>query len=211
MSDIGAANAIRDLAPAHRALLDQRQLQFQFGKLPPPPKLPHWLEALIQGLAQILGPVLPYLFWGALALGALTILVFTVREVLHRRREPVRWRAGAMGKEEPAWRPEPEQARALLAEADSLAARGLYEEAAHLILLRSIEDIRSRRPNAVKPSLTSRDIAGLPGLPAEARDIFTAMAQAVERSLFGGRSLGRDEFAHCRAAYEAFAAPGAWS
>lgn len=206
MSEAGAANAIRDLASAHGILLDQHQLQFQFTQLPPP-KPPPWLDALI----KMIGPVAPYLFWGALALGVLTILVFATRELLHRRREPIRWRGGPMGAEPEAWRPAPEQARALLAEADSLAAQGRYEEAAHLILLRSIEDIRARRPNTVKLSLTSRDIARLPGLPPEARDIFAAIAQAVERSLFGGRGLDRDEFSHCRAAYEAFAAPGAWS
>ena len=210
MSEATAASAIRDLVPAHQALLRQSQLQFHFARQPPPPKPPHWLEVLLHSLAPMIGPILPYIFWGGLAVGILIILVFIAREILYRRRQPVHWRAN-MGKESGEWRPAPEQARALLAEADRLAQQGLYEEAAHLILLRSIEDIQSRRPNAVRPSLTSRDIAVLPGLPASARDTFVGIAQAVERSLFGGRSLGQEEFTRCRAAYEAFAAAGAWA
>jgi hypothetical protein len=111
----------------------------------------------------------------------------------------------------PAWRPDAEQARALLEDADRLAAEGLFVEAAHLILLRSIQDIQSRRPRAVEVSLTSREIARLEVLPPPARALFAGIAEAVERSLFGGQPLGRDGFAECRDAYQRFAETGGWA
>src|SRR3546814_10172873 len=46
-------------------------------------------------------------------------------------------------------------ARALLAEADALAAEGRFAEAAHLLLYRSVEDIEGRRPGLVKPDRKS--------------------------------------------------------
>ena len=209
MSDAGTANLSRDLETAHRALLRQDGLQFYFTRLKTPLP-PQWLVKLLQILGRIIGPVAPYLFWSVVALAVVAILVFIVREVFHRKHAPVRWRAH-LGQESGEWRPAPDQARALLAEADALAGQGQYEEAAHLILLRSIQDIGSRRPNSLRPSLTSRDIALLPGLPPSARATFTGIAQTVEQSLFGGRRLDQGAFIRCRTAYEAFAIPSVWS
>jgi hypothetical protein len=207
MAQVAGAEGLRDLDAAHRALLQHSDLQFQ---LTPPPvfKPPFWLK-FIEPLFKALAPVLPYVFWACLILGAATILIFVAREMLSRRRDPVRWRAN-LGAESGDWRPAPEQARMLLADADRLAEQGRFEEAAHLILLRSIEDIQDRRPRLVRPALTSRDIGRLPGLPEAARETFVGIAEAVERSLFGGRSLDREAFVRCRQAYEAFVA-GAWS
>ncbi len=210
MADAVTAKFLRDLGPAHQALARQDGLQFYFTRFKPPVP-PAWLTKLLDFLGGIIGPAAPYLFWGVVALGVLAILVFVVREIFHRKRAAVQWRAASMGQEDGQWRPAPEQARALLAEADALAGQGLYEEAAHLILLRSIQDIGSRRPNTLRPSLTSRDIAQLPGLPSAARETFAGIAQTVEQSLFGGRSLDQGGFMRCRAAYEAFAMAGAWS
>ncbi len=109
------------------------------------------------------------------------------------------------------WRPDEAKARALLEDADRLAAQGAYDEAAHLILYRSIDDIEGRRPRLVRPALTSRDIAALEAVPGAARAAFSRITQAVEASFFGGRSLDRDGFAECRRAYEAFAFPEAWA
>jgi hypothetical protein len=99
----------------------------------------------------------------------------------------------------------------LLAQADELAAQGLYAEAAHHLLLHSIQDVEDHRPRAIRPALTARDIAALDQLPPTPREAFTRIAQAVERSLFGGRPLDKEGFAECRSAYEAFAFEGGWS
>jgi len=62
----------------------------------------------------------------------------------------------------------------------------------------------------VKISLTAREIATLPAIPDSARAAFVGIARLVERGLFGGRPVGAQDFAECRAAYEAFALPDGW-
>ena len=81
--------------------------------------------------------------------------------------------------------------RRWLEEADALAAQGKYAEAIHHLLFRSIEDISSRRPNLVRPALTSREIAASEAIPSRAGELFASIARLVERSLFGGRAVGR--------------------
>ena len=96
----------------------------------------------------------------------------------------------------------------LLADADALAAQGRYDEATHLLLRRSVQDIAGAKPRLVRPSLTSRDIAVHPDLSAKARDTFAAIARTVERSLFGARRLSETDWSAARAAYADFALPG---
>lgn len=196
-------------AAAHARILADPSLQFAFGQPPKPPEVPDWVRALGR-LLEAAGPVMKYVFWGGLILVALLLLYFVVREVI-----AVRWRRP----DRPAdlshglapWRPRPEEARVLLEDADRLAAEGRFEAAAHLLLLRTIDDIRGRRPDLVRPALTSRDIAALSALPEAARPAFAAIAQVVERSLFGGRSVDAGAWGRCRAAYEDFALPKVWA
>lgn len=195
----------RKLAAAHQALLHTRGLQLDFTSAPRPPPAPAWLESLFRFLAD-LAPVLKFVFWGGLALAAALILWFVAREILATgfRKTP----AAA----QPAdWRPEPEQARALLEEADRLAAAGRFGEAIHLLLFRSIDDLAGRRPGLVRPALTSRDIARLEQMPVPARSAFARIAERVERSFFGGRPVGCDDFAEARGDYETFAFSEGWS
>jgi hypothetical protein len=102
-------------------------------------------------------------------------------------------------------------ARALLDEADRLAAAGRYAEAVRLILHRSIEDIEGHRPRLVRPAYTAREIGRLSDIPDNARNVFVGIAGVVEKSFFGGQGLDAAGFADCRKAYEAFAFPGAWA
>jgi hypothetical protein len=96
-----------------------------------------------------------------------------------------------------------------LTDADRLAAEGRFAEAVHLLLFRSIEEIDAKRPHAVKPALTSRDILDLTGLPAVARKALSRLVATVEWSFFGGRPVEAQDFAACRRAYEEFAFPDA--
>ena len=109
-----------------------------------------------------------------------------------------------------AWQPSPERARLLLADADALAAAGRYDEAAHLLLLVAVQEIGARRPGLVRPALTAREIAALPALSPQARDVFGTIARIVERCLFGGRSIGANDYASIRAAFEQFTIPDIW-
>jgi hypothetical protein len=113
-------------------------------------------------------------------------------------------------KEKEAWRLEEEQAVQLLDEADVLASQGRYDEAARLLLHRSIGEIDAHRPDLVRPALTSRDIAGHPLLPTGPAAAFARIAALVERSLFACRPLGPDDWQHCRAAYREFAFAEGW-
>ena len=195
------------VAAAHARLLRDSDIQFQFVA-DTPPKTPDWLLQFGHWLMSM-APVLQYLFWGLLGLGALFIAAFLVREfVAYRWPKPIKRPLYAMGPED--WRPDAVRARALLEDADRLAADGQYAEAAHVLLYRSIEDIQARRPKLIVPSLTSRDIAGLNALPSAAKGAFGLIARHVERSAFGGRVLDAAAFAECRGAYEAFAFPEQW-
>ena len=124
-------------------------------------------------------------------------------EIIRKRRKP---RLAPVD-----YRPDAEVARALLADADELAAQGRFAEAVHILLLRSIEDMQRFRPGSVRPAATSRDIAGLEVLPVTARPAFAAMAERVEVSLFGARAVDAEGFARARSDYEAFAFPKAWA
>ena len=73
-----------------------------------------------------------------------------------------------------------------------------------------IDDLVTRRPGAVQPALTSRDIATLKVLPEDARAAFARLAQAVERTFFGGRPSDADAFSVARADYQAFAFAEGW-
>ncbi|MBS0360092.1 MAG: hypothetical protein JSR98_01825 [Proteobacteria bacterium] len=193
------------LAAAHKALLQSRGLQLDFAAAAKPPPPPRWLERLFDFLGQ-LGPLWRVVFWGGLAVGVLLIAWFIYREVraMGARRRP----AGAAPVA--PWRPEAEKARALLEEADGLAGAGRFAEAVHLLLFRSIDDIAGYRPGAVRPALTSRDIARLEGMPGAARDAFGRIAERVETSFFGGRAVSREDFAAARGDYEAFAFAEGW-
>jgi hypothetical protein len=195
------------LAAAHRAMLQAKGLQFDFTSYRPP-EPPGWLEGLAKALAAM-APVLKVLFWAGLAAAAVLILYLIARELVgaRLRRRPRKPKAAAAE----SWRPEPARARALLEDADRLAAEGRYDEAAHLILHRSIDDFSGRRPGQVRPALTSRDIGGLAAMPAGARAAFGRIAQAVEASFFAARPLDAAGFVRCRQAYERFAFPEVWA
>lgn len=195
--------AEQKLAAAHAALRKTPGIQFDFG-VAAPETTPPWAEALMRFLQQI-GPVLQYVFWGGLAVGAALILYFILREIV-----PERWFRKPTAKTITDWRPEPEKARALLEDADGLATSGRFEEAIHLLLFRSIDDLVARRPGVVKPALTSRDIADLSVLPPDARAAFSRLAESVERTFFGGRPAGPDAFQSARTDYEAFAFAEGW-
>jgi hypothetical protein len=205
----GAAGAADRVAAAHQALLREPGLQFEFEAEPPPPELPDWLRALFEFLGGF-QPVFEVLFWAAIALLVGLILYFVARELLrHYRKEA----SGGKAPDDviPDWRPPVARARALLSDADRLAAEGRYAEAIHLLLFRSIEEIDAKRPHAVKPALTSRDILDLQALPSVARPSLSRLVTTVEWSFFGGRPVGPADFSACRRAYEEFAFPESWA
>lgn len=218
------------LARAHEALVTSKDVQFVLAPVPPKPAPPAWMRAFGEWLEQMLAalgralrwiathmPEAPYariFLWTVLAL-LIALIAWTLFDRLRHgvwRWPGRRWTMrAAIGDEEEDWAPEAGAARAWLESADALAAQGRYEEAVHHLLLRSVDDLSRRRPDIVRPALTSRDLAQAPGVPAAPRRMFAQIAQAVERSLFGGRSIDAEGWATCRAAYADFAQPRAWA
>ncbi|GAA0195718.1 hypothetical protein QOZ96_003496 [Brevundimonas nasdae] len=195
------------LQQAHDRLL--RDDSFQFDRTGyHPPKIPQWPK-WIGDMLDAIAPALKWVLWIGLALLAAAILYLIIREILRLRApraKPDKPKAAV----DAEWRPDAQAARDLLAGADALAAEGRYAEAAHLLLLRSVEDIDKHQPRALRISLTTREIAGLTSLPEAARPAFMKIGRVVERSLFGGAPVDAEDFADCRDAYEAFALPEGW-
>ena len=208
----GAAPELQGLRALHARLLDDRSLQFDFRSASPPPPAPGWMKALGEFLARALQgafPALKILFWVGVGAAVLLVIFLIGRELLGvrfaRRRRSAAPRMPALD-----LRPESWKARALLENADRLAAQGRYDQAVRLILHRGIEDIEAKRPRLVRPALTARDIAALEALPRKARTSFAEVAAIVEYSAFAGRPVGAAAYGQCRAAYQAFAFPEVW-
>jgi hypothetical protein len=196
------------LAAAHAQLMHAQGLQLKFTTIPEP-KTPDWLLALGRFMAT-LAPAFKYIFWGGVILMVAGILFLIGREIWRARFARFRRKPKSAVADE-SWRPDAVEARALLDDADRLAGEGRYGEAVHLILFRSIEDLAGRKPGVVRPALTSRDIGDMAVMPPSARSAFAHIASVVERTFFGGREIGREDFVDCRGAYERFAFAEGWS
>jgi hypothetical protein len=194
-------------ARAHAELLARSDLQFDFPSLTTP-VLPGWLQSLVKWIVAF-KPALQTAGWIALACAGALLIWFLGRKAWRYCRA----RAGDGEVKEPAveWRPAPLAAKLLLNDADALAMAGRYGEAAHLLLLRGIQDIAERNPALLRPALTSREIGALQQLPQIPRSAFARIAQIVELAFFAERAVGADDFNRCRAEYERFAFPAAWS
>ncbi len=193
---------------AFRKLKSQDQLQFELAEAPPEPKL-DWLERFLEPIFKFLGKLLPVfkiLFWVFITLG-ISLLLFIIGKAVWGFR---RYRLNREKKSKATsslYRPSEVRAQILLASVDALADKGQYAEAVHQLLYRSIQDITIARPNVIRRSYTSREIAGLSELTPETRTAFSLIAAEVERSHFGGRILGKAAFLRCREAYAQFAVP----
>lgn len=187
-------------------------IQFDLPEKLPEPRdpPPEWLEPVLRAIGnfvQWVGGGWQVILWVigiVIAIALLFALVPSLRE----------WIAERLGRrrvveEAPPWTPTETRARALLEDADALAAEGRFDEAVHLLLFRSIDDIVAWRGDVVRPADTSRDIARAEALPPHTRGVFAGIVAAVERSLFGGRALGADDWQRARADYAGFALKGA--
>jgi hypothetical protein len=197
-----------DFIAAHKTVLADKAMQFHLEKPVTfqPPEWLGWFKPIGQ-FFEAFAPFAQFIFWGVVAMVVAIILYFILREFVDIRWP---WAKKQTEAEAPEWLPDAAPARALLAEADALAANGRYGEAAHLILLRSVEDIERRRPKFLKPSSTAREIAGASALPDKARATFALIARHVEASLFGGQGLDAGSWTECREAYGRFALAGEW-
>lgn len=191
------------------------EIQFAPLQMPERQPPPDWLQEFLAWLGRALDHVLRALGQAARAIGVsgqvLTGMVVAIGVLLALF---LLWRTfgllkarrhSAEAPAEGAWAPQAAAAQEWLAQADRLANEGRFDEAVHLLLQRSVEQIAASRPEWIEPSTTAREIAALPALSGAARDAFTAIAERVERSLFALRALSADDWQAARSAYAAFA------
>jgi hypothetical protein len=200
--------------PGYSQTIAPGDIQTAFPPPEPQPEAPEWLQALVEAIGRFFqwsAPAGKPLLWIGAALLLLVILYLFVPAFAYWVDDLRGRRRAAPDDDDPVGQVEAGAARALLSEADALAAEGRFAEAVHLLLYRSIEDIEGRRPGLVRPAMTSRDLAEAEGLPGVARDAFSHIARAVEISLFGGRSIDAGAWQRCRGAYAELTVPKNWA
>jgi len=208
---IEGATAAQDAARDWQAVHADPSIQFAPVNITvAPQQTPGWLKAideflkaLFEPLGRALGLSWPVMYWALLGLLAIAVLYG-----LYRVFEPAfaaRRGHSATVAEPEDWAPQQDEALALLEDADRLAGAGRFDEATHLLLMRSVQHIAASRPEWVRKASTAREIAGLPGLSEGARGTFSLIAGRVERSLFALRALGADDWQAAREAYARFA------
>jgi hypothetical protein len=137
------------------------------------------------------------MLWGAVVLGVL-VVVWSLRDslpVLSRSRKiAVRDEVASSA---PAGRLEEAQV-----EADDLAREGHYGEAMHLLLFKSLNEIRRQRGVSFAVSLTSREILRRTQLSDVGRNSLGAIIVSVERTDFGGRPAGQADYSDCRSNFD---------
>jgi hypothetical protein len=101
----------------------------------------------------------------------------------------------------------------VVAAADELAAQGRYAEAMHVLLLRSLADIRAHLDEPFADSLTSREILRSTRLPENAREWLRDVVGRVEWTYFGEYPAGQEDYAACRRSFNALeeALPGSFA
>lgn len=187
---------------------DAGDIQFAPVAPDPVPMTPEWLATLGRWLEWLLSPIGRLLGsgWGwlekTLLFGAIVGLAWIAWSLLWPLWLARRNRVEAAS---PDWAPARDDAQALLEDADALAVQGRYDEAAHLLLQRSVGQIARARPDWLTPSSTAREIGGNQSLPAEAQHAFAQIARLVERARYALRSLDADDWMLAREAYARFA------
>jgi hypothetical protein len=213
-----AAASVQPVSPAEaKALIatatHDHMIQTGFQQAPKTDPLMYaWVEALgnaIRKLFKVLGvlfeplaPFVPYILWLLVFIAVVALASPVVRMFLSTRFERLFLRGNL--NDDVRWRPTKEAVSALLEEIDALADKGQFDEAVHLLLIRSVADINAYRPDIVRIHYSARDIGSHPLMPDTARPAFAEIARWAELSYFAGQTVGKPGFDACRAAYMAF-------
>jgi hypothetical protein len=96
----------------------------------------------------------------------------------------------------------PEQ---VLAAADDLARQGRFVDAMHVLLLQGLADIRRHLGEQFADSLTSREILRSTRLSEAGRGPLQDIITRVEWTYFGKYPADREDYAACRASFDALA------
>ncbi|MEL7109631.1 MAG: hypothetical protein AAGJ68_12825 [Pseudomonadota bacterium] len=171
-------------------------------------------NGFIRAIAQFfeaIGGVLGYMLAAIIVVAIIAGLYMVFGESLSFRRRQTEKTAAPDISSVPDLRPEAKRARALLEDADALAAEGRFAEAVHLLLFRSIDEIQEQKSGIIGRSLTAREIGALGVLPDWIRQALLPIIRIVERSFFGGQDVTEAGWREARASYETFAFGEAWT
>lgn len=149
---------------------------------------------------QAVPDVIRLLLWGAVIVGTM-VIVWSLRDslpVISRSRKII-----APEPMPPSFTPSTRMEEAQL-EADDLARQGHYREAMHLLLLKSLTEIRRQLGTSFAVSLTSREILRRVQLSDIGRRSLSAIIRSVERTYFGGEDAGQSDYSDCRTNFETF-------
>jgi hypothetical protein len=94
---------------------------------------------------------------------------------------------------------------AVLAAADDLARQGRFVDAMHVLLLQGLADIRRHLGEQFADSLTSREILRSTKLADAGRVPLRDIITRVEWTYFGKHPAEREDYAACRASFDALA------
>jgi len=86
----------------------------------------------------------------------------------------------------------------MLEDAERLAREGRFDAAVHALLLAAIRSLSIETGRVPPDSSTARELLRTFPLEGERRSGFAALVRAVEWTMFGGRSIGADEYGRCR-------------
>lgn len=208
--DLAGGSAARDFARDWQGVRADGDIQYAPVEMPKPRELPAWLQALSDFLKQAWNAFLE--FFGAFGVSS-TVIIWILVAIGVALAALLIWRILSPGPRlrrqpeiaEPEWAPDAAEALGLLEDADQLAAQGRFDEAAHLLLQRTVVQIREARPGLLEPSSTAREISTMPALPEAARRAFGVIAGRVEMSLFALRGLNAEDWQAARSAYAQFA------
>jgi hypothetical protein len=189
----GAAQAATDAGEIVRQAIRRHGIQADMPV--PAPRASSWLDWLKFDISADTGRIL---LWGAVILGV-AVTIWSLRDSLPAFSRSRRIKAGELppGLSDPSARMEEAQL-----EADDLARRGQYGEAMHVLLLKSLAEIRLRLGTSFAVSLTSREILRKVSLPQSGSGALGAIVQSVEQTYFGGRPAGREDYLGCRQEFE---------
>lgn len=165
------------------------------------------IAAFFRAIGGVLGYLLAAIVLFAILAGLYMVFGESLTLRLRQKQKSVSPDVSVM----PDLRPEQGRARALLEDADALAAEGRFAEAVHMLLFRSIDDIQEKKSGLIGRSLTAREIGALGDLPAWIRDALAPIIRVVERSFFGGQDVTESSWKDARQSYESFAFGEAWS
>lgn len=150
-----------------------------------------------------LGTLLSILLYAAIAAG-LIFAIWSIRDrlpVLGRRKLAAHEEAETSGQAAAI-----ERMVVAQIEADELARQGRLAEAMHALLLRSLIEVRKRLNVSFADSLTSREILKALSLPERGKQALADIIGRVEPVYFGLSPAEQNDYAACRASYEALTA-----